>query len=334
MLDRLGSAFIMSAEDDAAEIIRRRLFEWKGVPADWASVHAGQLDIADPSVILDQFNKSYPFHPSVLSVFERKWQSLPSFQKTRGILRLLALWVSKAYAAGWQGAHNDQLITLGTAPLDDPVFRTAMLEQLGNPNLEGPVTTDVAGRNDSHAIRLDRTSRNEIRKLRLHRKTATSILFESNGGQTRDEATLSELRLAVGEPKMDIALVEEALETLSSTCFYLTVDRNRYRFSTKKNPNMLLAHEKSIIADPDINERVAKTIQNVFNEGGDPNLKRFYFPNSSNEVRNQPVLSLVVLRLDQPFQEPSTRTAVESMTQEHGSSERTFKSALDLPPQN
>src|SRR2546429_4476942 len=34
------------------------------------------------------------FHPSFLSVFERKWQSLPRFQRTRGVLRLLALWVA------------------------------------------------------------------------------------------------------------------------------------------------------------------------------------------------------------------------------------------------
>jgi hypothetical protein len=35
--------------------------------------------------------------PSVISVFERKWQSLPRFQRTRGVLRLLALWVSHNY---------------------------------------------------------------------------------------------------------------------------------------------------------------------------------------------------------------------------------------------
>jgi hypothetical protein len=36
----------------------------------------------------------------LLSVFERKWQMLPRFQQTRGILRLLTLWVSKAYQDG------------------------------------------------------------------------------------------------------------------------------------------------------------------------------------------------------------------------------------------
>ena len=42
----------------------------------------------------NRMQAAYPFHPSVLSVFQRKWQSLPRFQRTRGVLRLLALWVA------------------------------------------------------------------------------------------------------------------------------------------------------------------------------------------------------------------------------------------------
>ena len=51
----------------------------------------------DPDTAQETFRACYPFHPSVISVFERKWQSLPRFQRTRGILRLLALWVAHAY---------------------------------------------------------------------------------------------------------------------------------------------------------------------------------------------------------------------------------------------
>jgi hypothetical protein len=73
---------------------------------------------------------TYPFHPAVISVFERKWQALPRFQQTRGVLRLLALWVSRAYQEGFKGAHKDAMIGLGTAPLDDAMFRSATFEQL------------------------------------------------------------------------------------------------------------------------------------------------------------------------------------------------------------
>ena len=53
---------------------------------------------------------------------------------------------------GFKGAHKDPLIGMGTAPLDDPLFRSAVFEQLGSGQLEGAVTTDICGKKDSHAV--------------------------------------------------------------------------------------------------------------------------------------------------------------------------------------
>jgi len=52
-------------------------------------------------------------------------------------MRLLALWVSHAYQEGFKGAHKDADDRLGTAPLDDAMFRSATFEQLGETKLEG-----------------------------------------------------------------------------------------------------------------------------------------------------------------------------------------------------
>jgi len=62
--------------------------------ARWVADHAQQLPGSIPSDhARAYFEASYPFHPAVLSVFERKWQAVPKFQQTRGILRMLAIWV-------------------------------------------------------------------------------------------------------------------------------------------------------------------------------------------------------------------------------------------------
>lgn len=164
LLDRLGKAMIMSAETETSEIIRRRLFEWGGLPDEGKktsheygdfilSITELKFPTGSPAdSAKEQFAASYPFHPTLLSVFERKWQQLPRFQQTRGILRLLALWVSHAYQAGFRGAHKDALIVMGTAPLDDPMFRSAAFEQLGGAKLEGAVTTDICGKKESHDV--------------------------------------------------------------------------------------------------------------------------------------------------------------------------------------
>lgn len=347
LLDRLGKPVVMSAEAETSEIIRRRLFEWDpraigedgrvlldrdalqvcNAYAAWVVNHRQQLPGWFPvDHAREAFAATYPFHPAVLSVFERKWQALPRFQQTRGILRLLALWVSRAYREGYQGAHRDPLISLGTAPLDDPLFRAAVFEQLGESRLEVAVTTDICGKSDSHAVRLDEEAVNAVKRARLHRKAATVIFFESNGGQARGEATVPEIRLAVAEPDLDIGHVETVLETLASTCYYLTVERNRYRFSLSPNLNKLLADRRANVKPERIDERVKKEIEAVFGTGR--GLEMVYFPDKSGQIPDRAALTLVVLAPDQTLEDPRTMELVKAMTWEHGTSSRTFKSAL------
>ena len=210
--------------------------------------------------------------------------------------------------------------------MDDPYFRAAMFEQLGNNDLEGPVTTDIAGKKDAHAVRLDSNADEAIKKARLHQKVATVILFESNGGQTRAEATLPEIRLAVAEPDLDIGNVETALESLSERCYYLTAINNRYRFSTNPNLNKILTDRRATITKSAIDERVKQVIMEVFKAG--PSLARVYFPEKSGQVPDQPVLTLVIMAPDQAHSDPAVRKILEQIVREHGQSGRTFKSAL------
>ncbi len=354
MLDRLGKAIVMSAEAEASEIIRRRLFEWDErainsegkvlLPkeaietcneyGDWVVEHRQQLPNWFPlDGAHEQFAATYPFHPTAISVFERKWQELPRFQQTRGVLRMLALWVANAYQQGFKGGHKDPLIGLGTAPLEDSLFRSAVFEQLGETKLEGAVTTDICGKKASHAARLDAEAPDTIKNARLHRKVAAVILFESNGGQAKGEATQPEVRLAVAEPGLDIGNIETALESLTESCYYLTVERNRYRFSLKENLNKRFADRRATIQPPAVDERVREEIQKVFGSGAGilptSTLDRIYFPEKSNQVPDRPVVTLVLLPPEQSLQdEKATTQFVETITRESGSSSRTFKSAL------
>jgi len=337
LLDRLGKAVIMSVEAETSEIIRRRLFEWNRIPADaantvdeytdWMVTNRHQLPNWFPvDNAREALVASYPFHPSVLSVFERKWQALPRFQQTRGVLRLLALWVSHAYEQGYKGAHKDPLISLGTAPLEDPTFRAALFEQLGEERLDGAVTTDIVGNKHAHALRLDIEASPEMKKLRLHRKVATAVFFESNGGQHQGEATLPEVRLAAAEPKLDIGNVEQCLDTLADTCYFLSAEKNRYRFSFQPNLNKLLADRRASIATNSIRDRMRAEIQKVFAAGR--GVERIYFPERTNQVPDRAVLTMVVLAPDHSASESTTAKLIGSITKEHGSSSRTFKSAL------
>ncbi|MBI5922415.1 MAG: ATP-binding protein [Betaproteobacteria bacterium] len=351
LLNRVSKSVILSSESDASEIIRRRLFEWDasaftpdgrvilnkdaedacGAYADWVQEHRQQLpSLINPDLAREEFKATYPFHPMVISVFERKWRSLPRFQQTRGILRLLALWVSSAYQAGYKGAQRDPMITLGTAPLDDPMFRAAMFEQLGQTLLEAAVTTDIAGKKDAHAVRLDAEAINGIKKARLHRKVATTIFFESNGGQIgseAQEASIPEIRLAVGEPESDIGNIETVLEALTDSCYYLNVEKTRYKFSLKENLNKRFSDRRATVQGGQIDEEVKREIQKIFPPK--ENIERVFFPENSIQVSDRPVVTILVAGLNQTMEDgKSTRAFAEKIVRESGTSARTFKSAL------
>lgn len=339
LLDRVGKAISMSSDLEVTEIIRRRLFDWQGLPregretaivyAQWAKEHASELAGLGGEGTSELFETCYPFHPSLISVFQRKWQSLPRFQRTRGILRLLALWVAWAYREEHRKNSREPLVTLGSAPLDDQTFRDALFEQLGSDQLAIPVTTDIAGKKEAHAARLDREATESIRKARLHRKVAAAIFFESNGGQsqTRMEASVPELRAAVGSPDLNLADIEPVLEGLAGTCYYLNSDRNRYRFGLRPNLNQMLVSRRGAVKESDIEERVRKTTMELF-QAGPKLLDRRYFPTRSNDVPDRPQLTLVVLGLDRPARGEDTPALMEKIVRESASAGRTFKSAL------
>jgi len=337
---RVDKPYVLSEGYEIVEIIRRRLFEYPmdigsegekviSEYVEWIMEHRQQLPSWFPVQSAHEiFESSYPFHPTVLSVFERKWQTLPRFQQTRGILRLLALWVSRAYQEGFKGAHRDPLITLGTAPLDDSLFRAAVFEQLGESRLEAAVMTDIAGKK-SHAVRLDEEAVDTIKKARLHRKVACAVFFESSGGQAREEATLPEIRLALGEPDLDIGNIETALESLTEACYYFICEKSKYRFSLVPNLNKLLADRRASIQESAISEIVRAEIQRVFASG--PGVERVFFPENSVQIPDRAALTLVILPPEQSLEEGTreeTLKKIDLFTREHGASARTFKSAI------
>jgi len=343
LLDRLSKPVLLSEQMEIAEIVRRRLFEEIGdakevrrtakAYAEWVKSHRQQLPEWLPVAQAEKlFEATYPFHPAVISVFERKWQSLPRFQRTRGILRLLALWVSQVYQQAFREGSKEPLITLGSAPLANSLFRAAVFEQLGEQRLEAAILSDIAGE-EAHAVRMDAEARPTIKRARLHQRIATAVFFESSGGQVRNEATLPEIRLAVGEPGLDIGNVETVLDDLVRRCYYLDARGTAYWISHRPTLNKILADRRAALAGPEsdeaIREKVRGAIREVFKAG--PRLERRFFPETSEDIPDTPSLTLVVLAPEHGWESASrkaTHRLIMNMIQECGGRGRTFKSGL------
>ena len=107
----------------------------------------------------------------------------------------------------WRKARKEPLVTLGSAPLAEPDFRSVVLGQLGEPRLIAAIDADIAGE-QAHARALDVDTSGPLRDI--HRRVATVILFESSGGQTDKVAHLPELRFALTEPDLDTTSIDNA----------------------------------------------------------------------------------------------------------------------------
>ncbi|MEY3330713.1 MAG: hypothetical protein RLZZ115_3598, partial [Cyanobacteriota bacterium] len=282
--------------------------------ADWAVENRSLLPSSFPiDNAREAFAATYPFHPTVISVFERKWAQRPGGGPNRPPGR---------------GGTAGGLITLGTAPLNDPIFRSAVFEQMGENRLETAVTTDICGKKDSHAFRLDIEATEAIKKARLHGKAATTIFFESNGGVVRETATLPEVRLAIADSSINIGDVETVLDTLKTDCYYLIVESTKYHFSLSPNLNKILADRLASVQTEDISKRIENEIKKAFPSVSGVDVSVRHFPKQSSEIPNVPKLTLAVLSIDRPMNDPNTLLFVEKIIRESGTSDRTYKSAV------
>jgi hypothetical protein len=132
---------------------------------------------------------------------------------------MLAQWISIAYPEGYKKARREPVITLGSAPMDVPAFRGVVLSQLGEPRLVPAIDADISGP-QSHARALDVDTKGPLRDI--HCRAATTILFESSGGQVEKLAHLPELRFALGEPEVDTTSIDNAAYALESKAFFIS----------------------------------------------------------------------------------------------------------------
>ena len=96
---------------------------------------------------------AYPFHPEVIDILNEKWSTYSSFQKTRGVLRLLANVIEDLY----NSEKNIDIILPSDINLNNPSIRQEFLKHIGN-EYEGIISSDIAG-HDAKSISLDKENK-------------------------------------------------------------------------------------------------------------------------------------------------------------------------------
>ena len=316
------------------EILRRRLFERVGNPAehrrvaeaywDYYRQHAEDLPraVREPKY-RELMVRAYPFHPELIDILYERWGSLPKFQRTRGVLRLLALVVADLY----RKRHHAPLIQPCHVDLSVQEIRRELLGYLDDA-YETVLGSDVAN-HGAKAQQIDLTLGSEYARERIAQGLATSIFLCSHSGGREQGATEPQLRLAVLHPGMSPAIVADAIDRLTKRLWYLYGDRGIWRFSTQPNLNKILVEREDAVERREIRQRVRKTLEEII---GLRTFRRVYiWPQENRDVADIPELSLVVLDLDHPFggeDEEATRRFIAQILDHHGTTFRKYRNTL------
>jgi hypothetical protein len=345
---RVAKDLIANDETEISEVVRRRLFEDIGsdrvrknvaktyadwcferraqLPPEWTAVDSAATEAKAREYLRSRFEVCYPFHPATLSVFQRKWQALSQYQQTRGTLAMLAQWISWAYRTGFTEARREPLITLGSAPLEVPEFRSIVLGQLGESRLVAAIDSDISGA-QSHARALDADTKGALRNI--HRRVGTTILFESSGGQVDKVAHLPELRFALGEPEVDTTSVDTAAFTLEDKSYFIRrVGSDGFKISHQPTMKKVVSDRRaSLDEESEIKPAMKMLIQKEFDRGASIPVVRF--PEDGTAVQDTPRLTLVVVEPESEWTgSGSLRQQMAEWTKQRGKSPRLYPGSL------
>ena len=345
---RVAKDLIANDETEISEVVRRRLFQDLGsekirknvakaygdwcferraqLPPEWTAVDSAATETKAREFLQRRFEACYPFHPATLSVFQRKWQALPQYQQTRGTLAMLAQWISITAQEGFRKARTEPLITLGSAPLAEPGFRSVVLGQLGESRLIAAIDTDIASE-QAHSKALDADTKGPLRDI--HRRVGTAILFESSGGQTDKVAHLPELRFALGEPDLDTTSIDNAALVLEGRSYFIRKTgadglRIGYQPTMKK---VVSDRRASLDEETEVKPALRKLVEEEFRRGASISVEAF--PADGAEIPDTPRLTLVVADPEVEWSGGgSLRAQLAEWTRQRGKSPRLYPGAL------
>lgn len=263
-----------SGEADLPKILARRLFktdiermpERSLVASRYAeiadSAHSAGLDLPTDmlgAAFAKAVETTFPFHPDLIEVLDKRLSTIPNFQRTRGALRLLA----RAVRRIWDGGQDLDLIHLHHIDLSDPVLAEELSSRIDRPLYEPVIRADIAqqvGGTPSHADDVDARM-----GTRYGRRLATAAYLFS---LTRDVPGVpaSALHGAVLAPGDDPNLITKALDSLENTCWYLHSDVRGYRFSTEASLVRLIQEAEEKVSGQKVRERATKILSEQYKD--------------------------------------------------------------------
>ncbi len=299
---RVQSAWTPASGAETFEIVRRRLFQ----PLDEAGEKARDDTISafrklyrdhrrefPPEVreraYEDEMRRAYPLHPELLRRFSGDWSLLDKFQRTRGILKIMA----NAVYALWSGESDAPLITPALLPFRDDKVRTALLEPLDR--AFGPILQSEVDGDQSLTTRIE-AQRPRFSRSKAARSAARAVFFATapHAGAARGGLSGTAIRLSCARPGDQIAIFGEALQEIATRSAHLYRDGDNYWFSPQPTLNKLVADRARDVTDEQADRRILEFLrEEQRHRAGFPRVHAA--PDNPTDMEDRRATALVIL---------------------------------------
>ena len=270
---------------------------------------------------------AYPIHPEIFDRLYADWSTLVKFQRTRGVLRLMAAVIHSL----WEKGDRNPIILPASIPIDDPRVQFELTRYLPD-NWPPVIERDVDGAN-SLPLRMEAELPN-LAKFHACRRVARTVYMGSAPTQGAAHRGIEDRRIRLGcmMPGESPAVFGDALRRLASSATYLYQDGSRYWYSTQPTVTKL-AEDRAEQFKRDL-DKVAAELEARLNADlkvrGD--FSRIHpLPKTGADVPDDHEVRLVVLSAEHPYaKEPDSpaEVAARTLLESRGNAPRLYRNTL------
>lgn len=336
---RMESIWKPVAANEGFEVVRRRLFlDCKNpdgrdaVCAKFSQMYSeNQSDFpleAREVEYRERMISCYPIHPEVFDRLYEDWATLERFQRTRGVLRLMAAVIHEL----WMGNDASFMIMPGSIPLDVPNVRDELTRHLSE-GWNALVDREVDGKN-SIPYQKDQSNPRYGGKLAARRVARTVMLGSAPTVRSQNVRGIeaSRIRLGVVQPGENIANFNDALNTLTSSLAYLYTNPSgdRFWYDTRPTLRKTVEDRATQVSPSDVEYEIETRLRGLRKE--EPFAGIHICPASSLDVPDDQAARLVILRPVDEYrasnQSNNAMTAVSDILNNRGNTPRIYRNML------
>lgn len=341
VVGRVESSWRPASAEEGFEIVRRRLFQPLSDPAQFKDRDVVARAFADfyrtqqaefppecrEADYEQRIRMAYPIHPEIFDRLYTDWSTLVKFQRTRGVLRLMAAVIHSL----WEKGDRNPLILPAFVAIDDARVQSELTRYLSD-NWVPVIEKDVDGPN-SLPLKLDSELPN-LGKYSACRRVARGIYMGSAPTTAAAHKGIEDRRVKLGcvMPGESPAVFGDALRRMAGAATYLYQDGPHYWYSTQPTVTKLAEDRaEQLKRNPDkVAQELERRLRQDLANHGDFN-RIHPLPQSSADVPDDLEARLVVLGVNHPYSkeiDSAAEVAARQILENRGNSPRLYRNTL------